>query len=83
MLGFQAERRINESLLLRNWPRNTFAIKDDEYETLVLTCNRVLDSLMLASYITRSLEENESSPSHTKDVVIDLEKEIENVLLPF
>ncbi len=38
---------------------------------------------MLANCITRSPEEEESSPPHTKDVVRDSKKEMENTLPPF
>jgi hypothetical protein len=45
--------------------------KDDEYKTEILTYNRKLDSLVSISCIIRSPEEEESSPPHTKDVVMD------------
>jgi hypothetical protein len=65
LLKFQAKRRISKSLLLQNWLKNVFVAKDDEYETPILTYNKELDSLILTSCITRSPEEEESSPPHT------------------
>jgi hypothetical protein len=75
LLEFQAKRRINESLLLQNWPRNASDAKDNEYETPVITYSRELYSLMLASFITKSLKEEESSPPHTEDVLMDSKEE--------
>jgi len=69
--------------LLRNWLRNSFEVEDDEFKTPILIYNRKLDFLMLANCITRSPEEEESSPPHTKDVVRDSKKEMENTLPPF
>ncbi len=69
--------------MLQNWPRNASNTKDNEYETLVLAYSRKLDSLMLASCITRSPKEEESSPPHTEDVLMDSKEEIENTLPPF
>jgi hypothetical protein len=83
LLGFQAEKRISELLLLQNWPRNIFDIENNEYETPIFTYSRELDSLVLANYITRSPKEEESSPPHTKNVVTDLEEETKNNLPPF
>jgi hypothetical protein len=40
--------------------------KDNEYETLVFTYNRELDSLILANCVIRSLEEEKNSPPHKK-----------------
>ncbi len=80
LFKFQAERRINKSLLLQNWSKNAFDIEDNEYETLVLAYNKELDSLILANYITRSLKEEESSPPHIEYVVMDSEEETKNML---
>jgi hypothetical protein len=52
--------------LLQNWLINAFDIKDDEDETPMLTYSKELDSLVLASCITKSLEEEENSPPHIK-----------------
>ncbi len=70
---FQVERRINRSFLLRNCLKNASDAKDDEYETLILTYNKLLDSLVLASCISRSRKEEENSPPHTEDVVTNSE----------
>jgi hypothetical protein len=66
LFGFQIERRISKSFLLQNWLINAFDIKDDEDETPMLTYSKELDSLVLASCITKSLEEEENSPPHIK-----------------
>jgi hypothetical protein len=84
LFGFQIERRISKSFLLQNWLINAFDIKDDEDETPILTYSKELDSLVSASCITKSLEEEENSPPHIKKiVVIDSTKEIENILPAF
>jgi hypothetical protein len=67
LFRFQAKRRISESFLLWNWPKNASNAKDDEYKTFVFP--RKLDSLVSASYITRNPEEEESSPLHTEDAM--------------
>jgi hypothetical protein len=36
MLGFQANKKINESILQQKWPKINTYIKDDPYEMLVL-----------------------------------------------
>jgi hypothetical protein len=74
MLGFQAKRRINKSILLQKWPRNISNVEDDEYETPILAYNRELDLLVSTSSITRSDVEEKNSPPYPKDVVMDLEK---------
>ncbi len=79
MLGFQIERRINESILLQKWLRNTSNIKDDAYETLVLAYSKKLDLLVLASSITRSDVEEESSPPSLEDVVTNSKEETTNL----
>jgi DNA segregation ATPase FtsK/SpoIIIE-like protein len=83
LLELQVERRISESLLLQNWLKNISNIENNEYETLVLAYSRKLDSLLLANYITKSPEEEESSLPHVKNVVTNLEEETQNNLPPF
>jgi hypothetical protein len=36
MLEFQANMKINDSILLWKWPRNIFNVENNAYETLVL-----------------------------------------------
>jgi hypothetical protein len=69
--------------LLQNWPSNASNVEDDEYETLVFVYSRKLDSLVSANYITKSPKEEEESPPHIKDAVMDLEEETKNTLPPF
>ncbi len=83
LLRFQIERRISESFLLRNWLRNTSDVEDNEYETLILAYSKELDSLVLANCITKSLEEEENSPPHIEDAMMDSEEETTNTLPPF
>jgi hypothetical protein len=78
LLGFQVERRINQSILLQKWMRNTFNNKDDAYKTLILAYNRELDFLVLANSITRSDVEEESSPPYPENVVMNSKKETMN-----
>ncbi len=53
MLGFQADMRLSESILLLKWPRNAFDVEDDAYETLVFVYNKELDVFVLANYNTK------------------------------
>lgn len=43
MLRFQANFRINESLLVKKWPRNVFNVEDNAYETPTLAYNKDVD----------------------------------------
>jgi hypothetical protein len=63
--------------------KNASNIEDNEYETPVLAYNKELDSLVLASCITKSLKEEESSTPQIKDVVMDSKEETNNTLPPF
>lgn len=69
--------------MLQNWLKNASNIEDNEYETPVLAYNKELDSLVLASCITKSLKEEESSTPQIKDVVMDSKEETNNTLPPF
>jgi len=52
--------------------------EDNEYKTSILAYSRELNSLVSTNCITRSPEEEESLPPHTKKVVMDSEKEMTN-----
>jgi hypothetical protein len=67
LFGFQVERRISKSILLRKWLRNIFDIKDDAYETTIFAYNRELDLLVLANNITRS-HVKRKAPHHTQKI---------------
>jgi hypothetical protein len=71
--------KINESILLWKWPRNIFDVEDDAYETPILAYNRKLDVFILASSITGSDVEEESSPPYLENVVTILEEEMTNL----
>jgi hypothetical protein len=62
MLEFQANMRINKSILLWKWPKNASNVEDNAYETLIFTYNIELDILVSISSIIRSDLEEESSP---------------------
>jgi len=78
LFGFQVERRINKLILLHKWPKNTFNIEDDAYETPILAYNKELDFLVLASSITRSNVEEENSSPYPEDAVTNSKKETTN-----
>jgi hypothetical protein len=44
---FHTSKKINESILLKNWPNNESNKKDDAYEILAFTYNQEMDQLML------------------------------------
>jgi len=79
LFKFQAKRRINESILLRKWPKNAFNIEDNAYKTQVLAYSKELDLLILAINIIRSDVEEENSPPYPKDVMIDSKDETMNL----
>ncbi len=79
LLGFQVDKRMNKSILLRKWPRNSSDVVNDAYETPILAYNRELDVFVLANSITISNVEEESSPPYSEDVVINSKKEIKNL----
>jgi hypothetical protein len=58
--------RINKSILLWKWPRNTSNAKKNAYETLILAYSRELDLLVLANFIIKSDVEEENSPPYQK-----------------
>jgi hypothetical protein len=65
--------------LLQKWSRFASNVKDDAYETKVLTYNRELDVLVWVSSITRIDVEDDSSSLYIKDVVMDSEEETTNL----
>jgi hypothetical protein len=69
LLGFQAKRKINESILLQKWQRNNFDAKNNAYETTIFAYSRNLDLLISTNSIIRSDVEKESSLPYPKDVV--------------
>jgi hypothetical protein len=66
LLEFQAKKKISESILLRRWTRNASNIENHAYKTLIFAYNKKLDLLVLASSITKSDLEEESSPPYPK-----------------
>jgi hypothetical protein len=68
--------------LLQKWPKNIPNVEDDAYETLVFTYNRELDLIELASSITISDVEKESSPPYLEDTMMDSKEETTNWRTP-
>jgi hypothetical protein len=79
MLEFQANMRINKSILLWKWPKNASNVEDNAYEALVLAYNRKLDICVSTSSITRSNVEEENYPPYPKDVVTHSKEETMNL----
>jgi hypothetical protein len=69
MFGFQVDKIISESMLLRKWPKNISHAKNNAYETLIIVYNRKLDVLVPNSYITISDVEEEIYPPYLEDVI--------------
>ncbi len=59
MLGFNAPKKLSNSNLKKNWPRNDGDVKDDPYEALVLAYNREMDQLVEAITISNKVEEED------------------------
>jgi hypothetical protein len=79
LLKFQANKRINKSILLQKWPRNAFDAKNNAYETLVLAYSKKLDILVFVNSITRSNVEEENPPPYLEDVVTCSKEEMMNL----
>jgi hypothetical protein len=79
LFKFQANKRINKSILLWKWLRNAFDAKDNAYETLVFAYSKESDVLVLANFITISNVEEESSPPYLEDAVTNWEEETTNM----
>jgi len=64
MLGFQVDKKINESILLRKWPRNASNVKDNAYETHKFAYNKELDILVLVNKLLKTMWKRRA-PHHT------------------
>ncbi len=49
MLGFQALKKISDSILEKKWSRNNLIAEDDPYEALVFVYNKEMDQVMVAN----------------------------------
>ncbi len=58
----------------QKWLRNALNVKDNAYETLIFAYSRKLDLFVLASNITISNVEKESSPPYLEDAMTDSKK---------
>ncbi len=61
LLGFQAPKKINNSILEKKWPWNKSNVEDNPYEAPTLTYNKEMDQLVEANIITNEVEEEEDS----------------------
>jgi hypothetical protein len=59
MLGFNAPKKLNNSNLKKNWPKNDGDAKDDPYEALVLAYNKEMDKLVEAVTISNKVEKED------------------------
>jgi hypothetical protein len=59
LLGFQAPKKINNSILEKKWPINESDAKDNPYATFAY--NKEMDQLVEANAITSEVEEEEDS----------------------
>ncbi len=55
LVGFQASRKINDSILEKIWLKNNTDAKDDPYQTLALSNNKEMDQLMVANTINNEV----------------------------
>ncbi len=93
-MGFQASRKINDSIFKKRWPRNDIDVKDDPYKTFTLVYNREMDQLMVANIgnnemkkknIPRLDDKEESKGleiTYLGDTTTNLNKEKEKLLTP-
>jgi hypothetical protein len=56
-LGFNAPKKINNSILEKNWPKNDLYANDDLYEALIFVYNKEMDLLMEVNKISNEVEE--------------------------
>jgi hypothetical protein len=66
MFRFQANMRINKSMLQQKWPRINTYIKENSYETFVLAYSKEMDQLMPTNSFTTSEREEFNSPTCPK-----------------
>jgi hypothetical protein len=57
LLGFNAPKKISDSILEKNWPKNDSNVKDDPYESPIFTYNKEMDQLMEVNIISNKVEE--------------------------
>jgi len=55
-LGFQASRKIRDSILKKRWPRNDTDEEDDPHKTSALAYNREMDQLVVANTVNNEME---------------------------
>jgi hypothetical protein len=46
-LGFQAPKKINNSIRVKNWPKNDSNVEDDPNEVITLVYNREMNQLWM------------------------------------
>jgi hypothetical protein len=43
MLVFEVPKKINNSILTKNWPRNDLDVEDGPYKVIILAYNKEMD----------------------------------------
>jgi hypothetical protein len=61
LLGFQAPKKINNSILEKKWSKNESNAKDNPCEAPALTYSKEMDQLVEANIITNDMEEKDST----------------------
>ncbi len=56
LVGFQASKKINDSILKKRWPKNHTDAKDDSYQTPEISYNMEMDQLMVANTINNGVD---------------------------
>ncbi len=84
MLGFQASKRINDSILEKRWQRNDTNVEDDPYQTHALAYNMEMGQLVRANIVSNEVDEEDilglddkEESEVLKDITKDLEEEKE------
>jgi hypothetical protein len=46
-LGFQAPKKINNSIIAKNWPKNDLDVEDDPYEIIIFVYSMEMNKLWM------------------------------------
>ncbi len=79
LFKFHTSKKISESILLKNWPRNESNKEDDAYEIPTFAYNQKMDQLMLENNLSNNEEEEPRSPSNLEEGVMEMDDEEETV----
>jgi hypothetical protein len=83
-LGFNAPKKINDSILKNNWPKNSVDAEDDPHEAPVVAYNKEMDQLVEANTINSEVEEEdcETCPNGGMTKLNDEESTVFKTLCP-